>query len=261
MRRALLSLMLTLGPAAVSVGCGPANRGDRFAEPPWDTGFDATPGFDASVANPFVSMPEAEAEDAGFVCPTPVFDASPDAACPDTAPRGGTPCVNHQQVCTYAMDGGYPGATKTHFAASCSGTTYTAAGACMSWQVSLLVDSISCLGDDAGLLVSGDGGTACADLPLVPCTLPHGPLNDTPQTAMDDELQSFVQLCGYLPEYSTLEVAFQNGCATGLALHPIGPAPDWDSFAACYWPLVSGVRWECAEGLSCAQANGACGLP
>jgi hypothetical protein len=97
-----------------------------------------------------------------------------------------------------------------------------------------------------------DGGVACADKPFVGCVLsdPY----DTPQKELDKELRALVAACGI--ESVSLEVDFQDGCATRLFVQDWNSAQDSPRLAetaACLAPLLSSVRRGCAEGLACGQ--------
>jgi hypothetical protein len=74
---------------------------------------------------------------------------------------------------------------------------------------------------------------------------------ETPQTLLDAELVRVIEQCGGLPEESTVQVDFSDGCATAILAEVSGPPPRDEALVACLWPKLSATRFACAIGLAC----------
>src|SRR5580658_2016387 len=195
-------------------------------------------------ADPTVQDASAsEAASPGTTCPDGTRSSlaiEPDAGCPASLPTGGSCCATPGLTCSYPAD------EDSHLLAACAAQCVYAP----AWQVAFVADRITCRSpDDAGTSLGDDGGIACEARPLEPCN-PTGIQN--PQSLWNLQLLGHANLCGGIPEEEAMEVHYEDGCATSVVVR----WPNSQSFVECLAPLLSGVQWACAVGLSCAEAAG-----
>jgi hypothetical protein len=104
-----------------------------------------------------------------------------------------------------------------------------------------------CTKPDAGTqLLSGP--TACADRPITACASP-----DASPQQLGNQLLQVVEQCGTLPNESTIEVWFDNGCPTDLKADIAGPPDAHDVLRGCVIESLSAARWDCAPNQACAM--------
>jgi hypothetical protein len=169
--------------------------------------------------------------------------------CPTALPAAGSCCSAPGLTCLYPNGDPYA----------------TPAAVCIDdsshppfWQETLRVDRNRCtpgdasgagpVGVDAGTF-GVDAGAACEARPEAPCQS-YG--FDTPQVLLDGDLQRLVSECGGLPDESTVQVDFADGCATAILAEVSGPPSHGEAIAACLAPKLAATRFACAVGLSCA---------
>jgi hypothetical protein len=116
------------------------------------------------------------------------------------------------------------------------------------WSIESVVEAESCFAPSySGVDLVPDGGTTCADRPILPCTL-AGPF-DTPQIELDNQIATLVEGCGHIG--LAVGADFAGGCATSVYSNedPSVSTPILQCLAA----QVFALRFACADGLSCGQ--------
>jgi hypothetical protein len=159
--------------------------------------------------------------------------------CPELMPTGGTCCSEPGMACFYPGDD----------------DSYRKLGLCFDdpqhppyWQETLVLDRMLCQ-EASDAIEIGSDALACSERETVPCD-PQGIV--TPQELLDGQFDDLVVQCGGLPNESSLEVEFTDGCATGLVASISGPVDDSAPLRSCIEQALDKVHFACADGLDCA---------
>jgi hypothetical protein len=239
------ALAAALTTTAASIGCSAADPG------PHPLGGTLAPNIDASVgvdSGRSSASPEVNTSD---LCPVGL--APEDAGCPASLPVSGTCCTPLGILCDYPGTDGGDSLPVAHPYAECA-PLVTPTGSVPVWSTGRVVERNACgAATDAGQsLDPGDAGTPCAERPTVPCNpvSPH-----TQQDALNAELESLVQSCGAPPCLGSVQVDFEEGCATDIRVSLAGP-PAPSSFTQCLSEALASSHHACADGLSCAMTDG-----
>ncbi len=177
--------------------------------------------------------------------------------CPPTIPEAGSCCPVVGMVCFY------PGSNETYRdVARCFDDSLHAP----YWQQTVALDRLLCdrktdaLELGAGALACEERGTKecnacnCAPSDSV-CAMRCGSSSGlvTPQEQLNGDLDDLIRSCGGLPNESTIQVIFTDGCATALAASLPGPPGTYDALRECIEQALDEVHFECADSLECAE--------
>ncbi|AKU94984.1 hypothetical protein AKJ09_01648 [Labilithrix luteola] len=116
------------------------------------------------------------------------------------------------------------------------------------WQATYALDRLECglSGNIVKVIELGADALACSERETKPCD-PQGLV--TPQELLNDQFNKLVQKCGGLPNETSLEVRFTDGCATELRERGID---DDAARLSCIQQALDAVHFACADGLDCA---------
>lgn len=192
-------------------------------------------------------------------CPNGATPGDADAvACPQVMPEAGSCCAVHGLACFYPGDD----------------TTYRRLAVCVDdsnhplfWMQTLVIDRVLCAAMVSPIQLGSTGAPACAARETIPChacncapgdsicvaRCGHPSGTRTPQMELAEELDSLiVQTCGELPNESSVQVRFANGCATALDAQMPGPPGTFATLVSCIGEALDRVHFECADSLECA---------
>lgn len=208
---ALLALACSQGSSQVASGVGPADA-----------------GTDAQVTATLAICPDG----------TRPMDTVLSTECPLVEPTPGSCCGALGKLCPYAPKDDFG----TPFALCVSDPQHPP-----FWQQTVRIDRIACShSQDSGIVVDADGGTPCADRQPTPCS-PQG--LQSAQSLLIEELDVAVTACGGIPNESSIEVDYRDGCPIkAIADRPPSLMPPVD----CLMAKLSSSRSGCALHLECA---------
>ena len=178
------------------------------------------------------------------LCPDGTLPTGTEPAhCPELMPTGGS-CYSQPGMACF-----YPG----------DDTSYRKLGLCVDdpqhppfWQETFVLDRMVCESNGKAVELGRDAG-ACSERETVPCD-PQG--ITSPQELLNAQFDQLVaRECGELPNESSLEVEFVDGCASGLVAAISGPTDGSAPLVACIERALDVVHFACADGLDCAATE------
>ncbi len=192
------------------------------------------------------------------VCSTRATPTDADlVGCSITMPEAGSCCPVPGTACYYPGDN----------------DTYRKLALCIDdsnhppfWQQTFVVDRDVCNLPTAAIALGSTGAPTCAERETKPCAACNCAPSDsvcamrcgasssitTPQEELDlVDLSELVDSCGGLPNESSIQVTFANGCATALAASMPGPPGTLDVLLECIEQSLDRVHFECADSLEC----------
>jgi hypothetical protein len=200
---------------------------------------------------------DVRTETTAAVCPNGASPTDADfLGCPVTIPEGGSCCPVPGTACFYPGDN----------------DTYRNLALCIDdpnhppyWQQTLVVDRDVCDPATALIPLGATGAPACAERQNKPCAACNCAPADsvcakrcgtssgitTPQDELNLDLSQLTDSCGGLPNESSIQVIFVNGCATAVAASLPGPPGTFDDLIACIKQSLDRVHFECADSLEC----------